>query len=224
MSTPPQFPASPEYQPPEYQAGYAPPQYPQQPAMPPKNGFGTTGFVLGLVGLLLSFLPIIGVVAWPLVILGLVFSILGLLRATKGAATNKGLAIAGIVLSAIGLVICIAWTALFGATVNAINNDKLHYPPNSGDAHTVEFVVTTNSSANVHYGSLTDQKQEVTPGGTASWDKKASFGSGSYLLSLTVDSTTVTADSSVSCSVVVDGKKVAENTGPGLASCTANFG
>lgn len=223
MSTPPQFPASPEYQPPEYQPGY-PPQYPQQPVMQPRNAFGTAGFVLGLVGLLLSFLPIIGVVAWPLVILGLVFSILGLVKANKGVATNKGLSIAGIVLSAIGLVVCIAWTALFGVAVNAANNDKLHYPPTAGDAHTVEFIVTTTSSANVQYGSITDEKQEIAPGGTASWDKKASFDSGTYLLSLTATSTTVTADSSVSCSVVVDGKKVAENTGPGVALCTANVG
>jgi hypothetical protein len=223
MSTPPQSPSSPEYQPPVYQPGYAP-QYQQQPVMPPKNGLGTAGFVLGLVGLLLSFIPLIGVVAWPLVILGLVFSILGLVRANKGVATNKGMSIAGLVLSAIGLVVCIAWLAFAGAAVSAINNDKLHYPPASGDAHTVEFVVTSSTGANVQYGSISDERQEVSPGGTTAWDKKASFASGTYLLSLTATSTTVTADSTVSCSVLVDGKKVAENTGPGLALCTANVG
>jgi hypothetical protein len=52
----------------------------QSQGQPPRNGLGTAGFVLGLVGLLLSFIPLIGVVAWPLVILGLVLSIVGIVR------------------------------------------------------------------------------------------------------------------------------------------------
>ena len=77
----------------------------------PQNGFGVTGFVLGLLGLIFSFIPLIGVIAWPLVILGVIFSALGLDRANKRRATNKGLAIAGLVLSIIGLVFCVLWAA-----------------------------------------------------------------------------------------------------------------
>lgn len=81
-----------------------------------KNGMGTAGFVLGLIGLIFSLIPIIGVIAWPLVILGLIFSIFGIRNARKGRANNKGIAIAGVALSAIGLLMCILWTTAFAAT------------------------------------------------------------------------------------------------------------
>jgi hypothetical protein len=92
--------------------GYYPP-----PPPPPQNGFGTAGFVLGLLGLLFSFIPLIGIIAWPLVLLGIIFAGLGLSRARHGRATNKGLSIAGLVCSLIGLLVCIIYAAAFGAAV-----------------------------------------------------------------------------------------------------------
>lgn len=98
-----------------------PPMPSTPPAAPPRNGLGTSGFVTGLVGLVFAFLPIIGIIAWPLVIVGLVLSIVGLLRVNKGAATNRGLSIAGIAVSAVGLLICIIWASAFGAAASAVN-------------------------------------------------------------------------------------------------------
>jgi hypothetical protein len=84
----------------------------------PQNGLGTAGFVLGLVGLLFSFIPLIGIIAWPLVLLGVILSGVGLSRARNGRATNKGLTIAGVACSVLGLVVCIAYAAAFGAAVS----------------------------------------------------------------------------------------------------------
>lgn len=92
------------------------PAGPEFPISVPKNGFGVTSLVLGIVGAVFSLIPIIGVIAWPLVILGLIFGILGIVRASKGAATNRGVAIAGTALSAVGLLICMVWVASFGTT------------------------------------------------------------------------------------------------------------
>ena len=88
-----------------------------QPAPQPlaRNGFGTTALVLGIVGAVFAVIPIIGVIAWPLVILGLIFGVLGIVRAQRGQATNRGSAIAGTVLSAAGLLICLLWTAAFSS-------------------------------------------------------------------------------------------------------------
>ena len=94
--------------------GYAP------PPPTPRNGLGTAGFVLGLLAALFAMIPIIGVIAWPLAILGLVFGLVGISRARKGAATNMGLAIAGTVLSTIGLVLCIAWVAAVGSAASEV--------------------------------------------------------------------------------------------------------
>lgn len=95
------------------------PQFP--PATPMRNSFGTTALVLGIVGAVFAFIPIIGVVAWPLVILGLIFGIFGILRTRSGKADNRGMAIAGTALSGVGLVVCIAWTVALGATASEYN-------------------------------------------------------------------------------------------------------
>lgn len=73
------------------------------------NGLGTAGFVLGLVGLLFSWIPFVGIIAWFLVIPGAVLSGIGIAKANRGEANNRGLAIAGLVLSIIGLLICIVY-------------------------------------------------------------------------------------------------------------------
>lgn len=60
------------------------------------NGLGTAGFVCALLGLLLCWVP---VVDWILWVLGLIFSFIGVFKAPRG------LAIAGLVITFIGLII-----------------------------------------------------------------------------------------------------------------------
>jgi Domain of unknown function (DUF4352) len=91
---------------------------PPPPSPPPQNGFGTAGFVLGLLGLLFSVVPIIGVIAWPLVLLSLVSAGVGLSRVSAGRATNKAITIAGLICAAIGLLMCIAHTPAVSAAVS----------------------------------------------------------------------------------------------------------
>ncbi|HKS46058.1 MAG TPA: DUF4190 domain-containing protein [Amycolatopsis sp.] len=76
-----------------------------------RNAFGLTGFVLGLLGLVSSFVPAVGAVAWPLVILGIIFAGIGLARVRRKTAANPGPTIAGLALSVTGLVVCLAWLA-----------------------------------------------------------------------------------------------------------------
>jgi membrane-bound ClpP family serine protease len=66
----------------------------------PRNGYGLAALVLGIVSILLFPGP--GII---LGLLGIIFGILGLRLISKGEATNTGMAIAGIVLSAIGLTL-----------------------------------------------------------------------------------------------------------------------
>src|SRR5437899_761744 len=84
----------------------------------PRNGLGTSGFIFGLLGAVFAFIPLVGVIAWPLVVLGLIFSVLGYTRTRSGKADNKGLCIAGAALSIFGLVVCIVWAAAFNRAVH----------------------------------------------------------------------------------------------------------
>jgi hypothetical protein len=181
----------------------------------PRNGLGTAGFVLGLLGVLFSMIPVVGLVAWPMVILGLVFGLLGWRRAQRGGATNKGLAIAGAVLSVIGLVICIVWLSLFGKAVNDVQVEStrvatVHYEV-TGDAKGASISYST-------YGDGMTINQESAA--TLPWSKDLQT---SGLLkggSLTV--TSGQTGGTIVCKVVVDGKelKTATATGPyALASC-----
>ncbi|MEU6418621.1 DUF4190 domain-containing protein [Streptomyces spiralis] len=119
-SQPPQQP-TPGYGYPQSGPGYGYPQsgpgypaappvgYPQAPgyAMPmqPSNGMGTTGMVLGIIGVVCSltfFLWFFGVI---LGILGIIFGAIGRGKANRGEATNKGAATAGLVCGIIATVV-----------------------------------------------------------------------------------------------------------------------
>ena len=84
-------------------AGYPPPGYPPAPypgqSVPP-NGLGIAGFVTGLVGLLLCWVPVFGLI---LAGCGVVLSAVGMSQSTKTGA-NKGLAIAGLVLAIVASI------------------------------------------------------------------------------------------------------------------------
>lgn len=93
---------------PSYPAG-PPVGYPQAPgyAMPmqPSNGMGTTGLVLGIIGVVCSvtiFMEILGMI---LGILAIIFGAIGRGKANRGEATNKGAATAGLVCGIIATVL-----------------------------------------------------------------------------------------------------------------------
>ncbi len=102
-------------------AEYAPPAH-------PRNGIGITALVLGIVAVVASITVIGGVL---LGIIAIVLGFIGRSRAKKGQATNGGVALAGIITGALGLVLSIvlvvAGAALFFGNggsdlVNCINN------------------------------------------------------------------------------------------------------
>ena len=74
------------------------------------NGIGTAGFVLSLVSIFLGWIPILGWIIW---ILGLILSFVGIFR------RPKGLAIAGLVISLIGLIFLILVFGMIGAAAAA---------------------------------------------------------------------------------------------------------
>lgn len=84
------------------QQNYAPQQPMPQQRWKPKNGFGTTGLVLGVAGLVCLFSEYSGNALLAGVV-GVVFGILGISRARSGEATNLGSAIAGTACSAVAI-------------------------------------------------------------------------------------------------------------------------
>ena len=62
------------------------------------NGIGTAGFIMSLIAIFLGWIPIIGWIIW---ILGLVLSFAGIFK------RPKGMAIAGLVISLIGIIMLV---------------------------------------------------------------------------------------------------------------------
>ncbi|WEV58466.1 Ltp family lipoprotein [Bifidobacterium sp. ESL0728] len=66
---------------------------------------GVTALVLGIVGTVLSFIPIVNNVAAVLGVIGVVFGVIGLFGVFRGKKRGKALTIAGVVLSIVAIVI-----------------------------------------------------------------------------------------------------------------------
>ena len=86
------------------------------------NGLATAGFVLGLLGLLGSWIPVISIVGILLGVIGVVLAGVGLAR-SKEVGVGKGLAIAGLILGALAVVIAIIVNVVFLAAVDEAVDD-----------------------------------------------------------------------------------------------------
>ena len=69
----------------------------------PRNGLGVAALVLGILGLVLSFVIVGGVLGLVAVVLGIV----GLIRVRRGAANNSGMAIAGIITGVLAILVAV---------------------------------------------------------------------------------------------------------------------
>ncbi len=93
----------------------------QAPGMAPSNssnGLATAGFVLGLLGFLGSFIPVLNIGGIILGVIGIILAALGLAKAKK-VYKGKGLALAGLVLGGLAIVIGIIINVAF---VNAVDD------------------------------------------------------------------------------------------------------
>ncbi|MCR6484375.1 DUF4190 domain-containing protein [Amycolatopsis sp. OK19-0408] len=192
----------------------------QANAKPGRNLLAIAGLVLGVAGLGVTFVPDYGYIAWPLAGIGLVLAIVGLVQVKKGTVGGRGLAITATAVSVVALLS--AAGMLLYSTFLGAGEAGLHMPSVAGDKHAVSFEVTSAGGATVRYGSLSDQRTENAPASTDAWEGKASYNNGSYLLTLTADTRNSGVDNLISCAILVDGKKVAENSGTTIALCTAN--
>jgi hypothetical protein len=88
-----------------------------------RNGMGTTALVLGVVALVLVLLLLFSPLGAFLGLLAVLFGILGLVRANRGEADNRGQAVAGLITGAIALIFGILFTISVGTWFATHVND-----------------------------------------------------------------------------------------------------
>jgi membrane-bound ClpP family serine protease len=116
--TPAERPPDPTQPVPPAGAGYGGPQ-----AARPRNGMGTAAMVLGILGLVLVVLIFFSPLGAVLGLLAVPFGIVGVLRANRGEADNRGQALTGLVTGAVALVIGVLLTIGIGTFFAANVND-----------------------------------------------------------------------------------------------------
>ncbi|MCF8504219.1 MAG: hypothetical protein K9G59_04830 [Caulobacter sp.] len=85
------------------------------PGLAPANGMAIASLVLGIVSVLVVWIPIVGLLGTMMALVGLVLGILGLKKPG-----GRGLAIGGIVCSGVSLVITLLWALSFLAIIGAV--------------------------------------------------------------------------------------------------------
>ncbi len=128
MSYPPQAP---------YQHPYAPVQQPPYALQKKGAGLAIASMVLGIVALLLSWVPIVNNLAAVLAVVGLALGIPALVRARRGTHGGKGLAIAGLVTSLVAIAVVILTQAFYASVIDEVErslDEGLSSTAPAGDA------------------------------------------------------------------------------------------
>lgn len=187
-------------------------QHPMPVAPKPSNGLGLTGFILGLVGLLISLIPLVGVIAWPMVILGIIFSAIGLVKVKKGTATNKGMAITGLIVSVLGLAACIVWAVITAQAIGEARDKVNDLKKEWETPIKVEYELSgTAKDVDVDYGEVLNPKKETVP--SLPW--KGSAEVKGIIKGGTLMATIGEKGGSLTCKIIVDGKVVDTKTANG---------
>jgi hypothetical protein len=115
--------ASPSYGPPSYGPPAGPPPYGPPAGLPPKKGAGLAiaSMVLGILALLLSWIPIINNLAAILALVGLGLGIPALIRARRGTHGGTGMAITGLVTSVLAIVLVIVTQLFFAKVIDEVD-------------------------------------------------------------------------------------------------------
>ena len=93
---------------------FTPAQPPQgAPVPPPMQGYqpkpsaalAITALVLGILGVLGSWVPLLGILSGVLALIGLIVGIVALIKVKRGTAGGKGIAIVGVMLNVLAIIV-----------------------------------------------------------------------------------------------------------------------
>lgn len=85
---------------------------------------GVAALVLGIISIIVGFIPLCGAIAFIPAVVGLILGIVDTVKKSKKG-EKKGVSIAGLILSAIAIVIISVWTLLIGKAVSSIDANEI---------------------------------------------------------------------------------------------------
>jgi hypothetical protein len=95
----------------------------------PSSGLAVAALVVGIISLVLAWIPVVNLVSILGGIAALILGIVALRKANRGVAGGKGMAVAGTVLGGVSLVLAIVVNVFFGVAIDeAINSAESAAP------------------------------------------------------------------------------------------------
>lgn len=85
---------------------------------------GVAALVLGIISLIIGFIPLCGVIAFVPAIIGIILGIVEIVKKSK-ASEPKGMGIAGLILSSIAVIVIIWWIFIAGGVISSTADSTL---------------------------------------------------------------------------------------------------
>ncbi|WP_394431483.1 DUF4190 domain-containing protein [Streptomyces sp. SGAir0957] len=135
---------------------YPPFQPPQQQPRVARNGLGTAALILGVIGALSGIVPILFWLAGILGVIALILGLTGRGRAKRGEATNKGVALTGVILALVSLGL-----AVFGAvtTFKAVDDAVDEINKSVQDTKAKDTKASGDAKDKADSGAASDEKK-----------------------------------------------------------------
>lgn len=171
------------------------------------NGFGVTALILGIIAIIFSFIPLVGIVSFFLGGLAVIFAIIGLTRKNR----PKGLSIAGLILGVASIVIAGIITATTAAFVSSVDTEM-------NKETTIVYKATSENGATATYGAINGSSNEEFKG---KWEKSTTV-TGWDAASLIVSTSDFTSSQKVTCEIIVDGESVSKQSGDDTVTCSGD--
>ena len=180
-----------------------------------KSGLAIAGFIISILALLGSWIPLLNNVSFVFAIISLIFGVIGLVMIKKGKRVGQGLAVATIILSIVSGGVVLATQAFYGKVANDVSN-SVNESVNDSDGTNTDKLLKT--SVDVTLGAFV-----FSPGAEADYNyddttelpvtiKNKSSEKASYTVKIeAVDATgTRIADDTVYVSDLTSGQSVSE--------------
>ena len=108
-----------------------------------KSGLAIAGFVIALLAILGSAVPIFNNVSFFFAIVSLIFGIIGLVSIKKGKRVGQGLAIATIILSVMTFAIVLVTQSIYGKVADDVSNSLTESANDFNGTNTEKLLETT---------------------------------------------------------------------------------
>ncbi len=114
-----------------------------------KSAAAIVGLVLGIIGLLTSFLPFVNNLSFFLALIGLVFAVVGLVGVLRGKKAGKGMAIASVVVNVLAIAIVMGTQSMYSAAINEATKGTIS--TTDGSAASAATVTATTEESGDKY-------------------------------------------------------------------------